>query len=613
VGNDSDIRGAGLLKHGSSAKPSIPTDDRISGRSQVGEPVSGGSPPQTNATTCPRGVDAVALVVIVTATLAAFWPGLHNQFLNWDDDRNFLDNSAFQGLGLEQLRWAWSTYHLGVWQPLSWLLLSLQYQLGGLNPVLYHAFSLALHILNAVVFYLLTVKILQIASSRTEPISQAVLRGCAAAGTVLFAVHPLRVEAVAWISCQPYLPAALFYMLSVLAYLHGHHNDAERRGHLTWLAAAFALYLLAVMSKAVAVSLPVVLLILDIYPLRRWGGQKGWLGEAAARIWAEKLPFIVVAIVASVWAAQAKDCNESRVSFSLAAMDARLAQSAYGLVFYVQKTIAPTHLIPYYDLAGDLRLLTWRYALCAGGILAAAISLIFLRRRWPAALAAWLAYALILLPNLGIVQISRQLVTDRYSYIAIMPLMMLLAGAAFKFCASVHRQPVVARNALLVVLAVCVLGLCSASRRQALIWRDSVSLWQATLAVAPDCAVAECNLGTAFLQNEKYRDASLHLSRAIELDPRFAFAWANLGTVYNKARRHGDAVICFENALAGGTDLGRPDLAKTHAGLGEAYAALRRDDLAWQHTRKAQQLGFKDAQKMIDYLRRFSKEPPAQE
>jgi tetratricopeptide (TPR) repeat protein len=602
------------LKLDSSTTANQSSDVRTHGRPQPGTPAPPASLlPSSGAPQGLRRDDVLISAVVVGAALAAFWPGLHNQFLNWDDDRNFLENPAFQGLGAAQLRWAWSTYHLGVWQPVSWLLLSVQYCLGGLESPFYHAVSLALHALNAVVLYFLTLALLRIALSGADQGFDKVIRVCAAAGAILFAVHPLRVEAVSWISCQPYLPASLFYMLSVLTYLHGQRGNVGSRAWSLWLAAAFALYLLAVMSKAVAVSLPVVLLILDVYPLRRWNARKGWLGASALRVWGEKLPFIAVAIVVSVWAAHAKDFNESRVPFAFAAMNARLAQSAYGLLFYLVKTLAPTHLIAYYDLPKNLGLQTWRYDLCTGVVLAGTIAMILWRRRCPPILAAWLAYVVILLPNLGLVQISRQLITDRYSYLAIMPPMILMAGAAARFCASRVGRKRLVRITLLGGGAAAVLALGAAARRQVLVWHDSCSLWQSTLAVSPDCAVAECNLGLALFAKGQYRDASGHISRAIDLDRDFTFAWANLGLLCNQAGQPERAVVCFERALGGEASLGRPDLAKVHAGLGAAYAALRRDDLAWKHTRLAQKLGFKDARKMLDYLRRFSKEPPSQE
>jgi tetratricopeptide (TPR) repeat protein len=599
-------------------------------------------------------------IALLGVTAAAFSPGLHGEFLNWDDDRNFTDNPSYRGLGLQQVRWAWQTYHLGVWQPLSWILLGLQYEIGELDPVIYHRASLALHALNAVVFYWLALMLLRTARSigntdfrgRESPSSDcgpdaptAGLHLCAAAAALLFATHPLRVEAVAWISCQPYLPAALFYMLAVLAYLRGHRQttttehshgpapslrtQAPQTTRWGWLAVALVCYLLAVASKAVAVTLPAVLLILDVYPLRRWGGRRSAAERNSARprggsswvlpghVWIEKLPFFAVAIVISLWAAAAKDYSQSRVPFSSFDADARLAQAAYGVVYYLHKTVVPTDLIPYCRLPEGLSLSNWRFGLRAAAVVAITIGLIALRRRWPAALAAWAAYVLILLPNLGMVQISQQIAADRYSYLAIMPLMLLLAGGLFGLWQSRRSRRWALRGGLLVGVLAATTGLLFLSRAQTLVWRDSTTLWTETLATDPDCAVAECNLGVALLAASPggnddpapYAEASRHLSRAIDLRPDFAFAYGNLGTVLCRAGRPEDAIFSFERALALGADLAARDLAKIHAGLGEAYAALRQDDLAWKHTRQAQRLGFTEANKMIEYLRKFSKEP----
>lgn len=550
------------------------------------------------------------LVLIVGGTVAAFWQGLGGEFLNWDDDRNFVHNESFQGLGGEQLRWAWSTYHLGVWQPLSWLVMSLQHCIGGLDPKVFHAASLIMHSVNAVAFFLLIASILRATAGSLASSSTVGIEIAAAFAALLFAVHPLRTEAVAWASCQPYLPAACFYMMAVAAYVHGYRRPGRSGPRWGNLLLAFTAYVLAVMFKAVAVSLPVMLIILDVYPLRRLGGTSGWLSKSAIRVWLEKLPFVVVSVFVSVWAAEAKDYSETRVPFAFAALDARLAQSAYGLRFYVYKTVAPASLLPYYELPKGLSLWSWPYGCCAVAVIVTTVGLISLRRRCPGVLAAWLAYVAILLPNLGLIQISQQLAADRYSYLAIMPLMLLLAGAILHLASFLRRAVKPLRITLIAAAAAGVLLLTAASRRQVLIWRDSVSLWEAALDGDPNCAVAECNLGVAFQQRGDLAEASRHLSRAIGLEPGFAFAIANFGTLLYQAGRYEDAAAALEKALELGTDLADADLAKVHATLGAAYAALRRDDLAWKHTRKAQELGFKDARKMIEYLGRFSAEPP---
>lgn len=566
----------------------------------------------------PRAWPVVLAVTVLTVfTLAAFWPGIDGDFLNWDDDRNFVENTSYRGLGLDQLRWAWSTYHLGVWQPLSWMLFGLEFEMGEMDPVVYHRSSLVLHVLNAVVFYWMAVTILRCALRRScgieDPRARTAPAGihvCAAAAALLFATHPLRVEAVAWISCQPYLPAALFYQLAICIYVGGRDPTAARTLSRGRLAAVFVCYILAVTSKAVAVSLPVVLLILDVYPLRRWHSRRGrWARLGMWRGWAEKIPFIVVAMAVSLWAAAAKDYSESRVPFSAFDPDARLAQSAYGLVFYIWKTISPFDLIPYYRVPEDLSLFAWRYGLAAVGVGVVTVFLVLWRRRAPAALAAWAAYIVILLPNLGLVEISQQIAADRYSYLAVMPVMVLFGGALFTVWQRTGRNRRLARSAVVIGVVAAALALTTASRRQTAAWRDSLSLWRTTLEVDPRCAVAECQLGHALATQSRLEEAVVHLESAIALKPEFSFARSNLGAILYAQGRFADAAEHLERALAVGPALGKRDLAKTHAGLGAAYAGLGRYDAAWKHTREARRLGLEAADKMIEYLRGVSEEP----
>jgi hypothetical protein len=209
------------------------------------------------------------------AVIAAFAPIVNNGFVGWDDQPNFEENPAFRGLGWPQLHWAWTTRLLGVYQPLSWMLFEAEYALGGLNPRVYHLTSLILLVLNALVLDALVVALLircRPEQYRRHPVA---VHAGAAAAAALFMAHPLRVEVVAWASCQPYLPCALFLMLAVLAYLRAHPPEGPtRRG---WALAALGLYVAAVLSKAVAVPLPLVFLILDVYPLRRLGWGRGRL------------------------------------------------------------------------------------------------------------------------------------------------------------------------------------------------------------------------------------------------------------------------------------------------------------------------------------------------
>src|SRR5438445_13285331 len=228
-----------------------------------------GPPPREPVVRTPaqRWVRWLAPLLIAFITFAAFLPALQNQFVSWDDDKNFLDNPHYRGLAWTQLRWMWTT-HMGHYIPLTWMTLGLDYLLWGMNPVGYHLTSLVLHAANAVVFFFVVHRILTLAlpSPAKRNHALAVSAGFAA---LLFAIHPLRVESVAWVTERRDVLSGLFYLSAILMYLRACERGARGRGRY-W--AAVGLFAGALLSKSMVVNLPFVLLILDVYPLRRLGG-----------------------------------------------------------------------------------------------------------------------------------------------------------------------------------------------------------------------------------------------------------------------------------------------------------------------------------------------------
>ncbi len=580
-----------------------------------------------------RWTICVACALIIVAGWVAWSPSLDGELLNWDDDRNFAQNTAYRGIGARQLRWAWSTFHLGVWQPVSWVLLGLQYEAGerffadGLNPTVYRHASLVMHLVNAGVFAILAAAVLREGDRGLPKENEATRLWAAVAASFLFVAHPLRGEAVCWISCQPYLPAALFSMLTVLAYLRRHHAERASQKWF-WYVVVLVLYALAVGSKAVAVSLPVVLLLLDWYPLRRFSSRETRhdrdatqqpnrpaqpLGQqrdsllsncTLMRRWAgavvEKVPLFLVAAVVSIWATQAKDYNESRSPLSEFEPNARLAQAAWAAGFYPLKTIWPTGLSAYYRLPEDLSLWQGKYGGALAAVAAATVVLFGLRRRCPGCLAAWLAYLVLVLPNLGLVQISQQLAADRYSYLSTLPLFILLAGV---IPVVKRRWPTPRTVALLFAgVAVFLVTWLPVARRQAVTWRDSVSLWSEAVRLDPACAVSRCQLGIAYLTTQNYTEASRHLSASIDLQPDFGFAWANLGGLFLHLDRPDDAIAAYLTALRSDSPPRGLDRAKVHAGLGAAYLARGDLDNARQQAHEAEKLDPELAAKLMHHL-----------
>ena len=227
------------------------------------------------------------LPAAVFAVTALFFSGsLQNGFVNWDDDVNLLLNPNYRGLGWQQLKWMFTTFYMGHYQPLSWLSLALDHALWGMDPKGYHLTGLLLHAANAAVFYFVALRLLRLAApaGRGEP--EAALPLAAAFASLCFSLHPLRVEAVVWATERRDTLSGFFYLLTLLYYLKACSPGEDGTRRYRRLAAAAVLYLFSLLSKGIGVSLPAALILLDIYPLRRLPAADGdWLSAASRKVW----------------------------------------------------------------------------------------------------------------------------------------------------------------------------------------------------------------------------------------------------------------------------------------------------------------------------------------
>ncbi len=429
-------------------------------------------------------------VLIALVTFAAFLPALHNQFVNWDDDKNFLENPHYRGLGWTQLSWMWTT-HMGHYIPLTWMTLGLDYRLWGMNPFGYHLTSLLLHVANAVVFFFVVRRLLTRALPSPSERGHT-LAVSAAFAALVFAIHPLRVESVAWATERRDVLSGLFYLSAVLAYLRACDREERSRG---WYWGAVALFAGALLSKSMAVNLPVVLMILDVYPLRRLGGSIGWWSKPARRIYVEKIPFVLLAAVASAIAVMAQFSIHAALPLAQLSVPGRLAVSAYGLSFYLGKMIVPVNLSPLYELPRTVSPWATPFILSFGLTVAITAIALTLRRRVLGLPAAWLAYLVVLLPVLGIFQSGPQIAADRYTYLAGLG-WAILAGAGL--LSSWSRLPF-----LLIGLVVSIpVGLGTLTWNQVHVWHDSKTLW------------AMPSLSTRTLRSPRTTSARPSLSRA---------------------------------------------------------------------------------------------------
>ncbi|MGH9024406.1 MAG: tetratricopeptide repeat protein [Acidimicrobiia bacterium] len=490
-------------------------------------------------------------VVIVLLTLTSFLPVLQNDFVAWDDGKNFLENPGYRGLGAEQIRWMFTNMRMGHYIPLTWLTLGFDYAVWGMDARGYHLTSLVLHAATAVAFFFVARRLL--ASGRSgDLIADRAASAGAALAALLFAVHPLRVESVAWATERRDVLSGLFYLIALLAY----SKDTERMGgRRSWYWASLGLFACALLSKSTAVSLVPVLLILDIYPFRRVGGRVGWWTSEARRIYAEKLPFAVLATAASIVAFVALIRLGNMASIGDIGLPGRVAISIYSIAFYLWKTILPVHLSPMYELKPHPNFLSWPFLLSAIVVAAATALALVLRRRWPPLLAGWTVYLVALLPVLGIFQNGPQMAADRYSYLACLP-WALMAGAALTwYWRARPARPRVGVVAARVAATILVLG--GLTWQQTRIWRNDVSLWSHALSLDPTNSVAANNLGVRLLAEGRVAEEQRYLAQTVEtvagrpMDPRDSVAarFFSLGEALQRGGDFAGAARYYEQAL----------------------------------------------------------------
>ncbi len=504
---------------------------------------------------------AIPLVIVV---LVAFLPILGNGFVQLDDHENFLYNPHFRGLGRAEIAWAWTTELIGVYQPVGWMILELQYVVFGLDPFGYHLTSLVLHALAALALYSLTRALVgRACPSLLAGNPKGVALGSALA-VALFAMEPLRVEAVAWASCQTYLPSAVLAVLAARVYLGA--AEAPPRRRIAGLTVAWILFAMALLCKATVVALPAVLLIFDYYPLRRLGGGPGrWFGPSTRRVWAEKVPFLILSLIFAAMAIHAKASVDSVLSLERRRPLGRLAQFGYSACFCLWKSVWPTGLCTNYPVPEPFQWYAPRYLACAA-LLAAATAVVFrLRVRYPGLLAAWLAYLVLLAPSSGLVTISDQSAADRYSYVSTMSMVPLLA-AAFARLTRPDRGPLNFAMAAAGLLLIAVLT--GSTWAQCRTWRDTAALASHAIAQGGGGVEMSMNLGWGLEHRGDLDGAAASFREVLRLEPSHVPARIMLGMVELRQGRTADALELLNEAVRL-----QPDMPEAHNGLGTALAA----------------------------------------
>ena len=470
----------------------------------------------------------IALVFVPYAQVA--W----HEFVVCDDDDYVTANRQVQaGLTWEGVRWAFSTFHASNWHPLTWLSHMLDCQLFGLDSGAHHLVNVGFHAANAVLLFL-----------ALRMMTGALWRSAAVAA--LFALHPLRVESVAWVSERKDVLAGFFWMLTLLSYAWYARRPGWRRFALVLASLAVGL-----LCKQMLVTLPFVLLLLDVWPLRRASLES--VGESP-RPWRslllEKMPLLAVAILMSVIALLSQGSSGALKRMEEVSLASRLANALISCVAYLWQMVWPLNLSPFYphQAAVSSDLLTDLYLPAAGSAIALfALTFVLLRfaRRRPWLGVGWLWYLGTLVPVIGLVQIGAQARADRYTYLPMIGIGIAVVWSVGDWVA--HRPGF--RNAVIGTAVVLGAGLLALTWAQVARWRTDVILFEHAVRVTESNYFAYNQLGTAYHKRSDAARAGESFATAVAIRPDYDFGNNNLG-VYLLARGEYDAArACFEHAL----------------------------------------------------------------
>jgi tetratricopeptide (TPR) repeat protein len=489
------------------------------------------------------GQVAGVCIVLVLAVLAVFGQTAAFEFVNYDDNGYVYENTHVAGgLSLKGLAWVFTHADCHLYHPLTMLSLMGDYQLYGLYAGGYHLTNVVLHAASAILLFLIL-----------RQMTGALWRSAFVAA--VFAIHPLRVESVAWVAERKDVLSAFFFMLTLGAYAR-YVRKPDSPARYLMVAAAF---LLALLSKPTVVTLPFVLLLLDYWPLRRFEPPRKLSGLIL-----EKIPLLALAAGACVMTVLAE--GTAIVSNESIPMPLRIGNALVSLAVYLRQMVWPAELAPFYPLPAKgypvwtMALSFLLLALMTGGVLA------FQRkRRW--LLAGWLWYLGMLTPMIGIVQVGGFAHADRFTYLPQIGIYLAVTWLAAEW----RLSRVVLGGLMTGVLAV--LMVCA--WKQMAYWQNSETLWTHTLACTIDNATAHKNLGYALLQKGQPDEAITHFLKALEIQPDNGEAHFNLGNILRLNGRTDEAITQYQEAVRL-----KPSIGQAHNNLGTALRQKGRLDEA---------------------------------
>jgi tetratricopeptide (TPR) repeat protein len=497
-------------------------------------------------------------------TILVYLPALQNDFVNWDDNEYVYENPNIQSIGIKSIKWMLTAFHSANWHPVTWFSHAIDYAIWGLNPMGHHLTSVIFHGLNTILVVVLITHLIRLRNENSYQLGYSLIAG--AITGLLFGLHPLHVESVAWVSERKDVLYAFFFLLSILMYIKYVSTQQGRKVLFYGLCLGF--FILSLMSKPMAITLPAVLLILDFYPFRRFDIRLAF--SSHSKILMEKLPFLGLSIVSMVLTVLAQQEVDAIKSLQSAALQDRIFIAFRGLIFYIYKMLYPKDLVPLYPYPSNVSIYMVEYAVSIILVLGITACCFYLWGKQKIWLTVWTYYVITLLPVLGIIQVGDQAAADRYTYLtSLSPFLLIGLGVARLIDTGRNKkQFLVFRRLFSIVIVAAIFGLLiNLTVNQGKLWKNSITLWTRELQVFPSSAyMAYYKLGLLYRSQGLAEKAVENYRMAIKLYPTFTLAHYNLGNAYmsqgliDKAKKQYQIVLEL-----------KPDFPDAHYNLGSIY------------------------------------------
>ena len=482
------------------------------------------------------------------AAFLAYMPSLAAGFLNWDDQIYITNNPAIRSLDMDFIVWAFTSTEVANWHPLTWISYAVDYRLFGPGPFGFHLTNVILHSINTSLVFVLASELTRAADGGSGGAGALQWRRAVVGlvSALLFALHPLHVESVAWVSERKDLLYSLFYISGLITYIKYATGDRWQPLFYISTLAAFALSL---MGKPMAITFPAVLLILDYYPLRRLSVSREGL-----RVLVEKIPFAAMALTSALMAMFSQEKVGALVSLDSAPLVMRALVAMRGYAFYIVKLLFPVDLAPFYPYPDDISIFKPEFLGAAALLLTITVLCVIFRKR-RLYMALWAYFLVSLAPVSGLAQVGTQAAADRYMYMPSLGFF-ILAGALVVYAGGKASRSVLERPAKRVMLGACAFvtiailaALGAATVKQEAVWKDPVTFWSHELSLYPSFTQGYVFKGRALHGTGRYEEAMVELKKALELAPDYAPAYNEIGIVYGKTGRSAESIDSLSKAI----------------------------------------------------------------